>query len=83
MVFEHLPLLSVDKSTQREMDALHRVNVKEMAAHHHRARTRPMTSKRNGCTRRPAQLNANGTGITLRIAGRSLRRSLSLETEQY
>jgi small subunit ribosomal protein S15 len=34
MVFEHLPLLSVDMSTRREMNALHRVNAEEMAAHH-------------------------------------------------
>jgi small subunit ribosomal protein S15 len=34
MVFEHLPLLSADMSTRREMNALRRVNVEEMAAHH-------------------------------------------------
>jgi len=34
MVFEHLPLLSADMSTRREMNALRRVNAEEMAAHH-------------------------------------------------
>ena len=33
-VFEHLPLLSADMSTRREMNALRRVNAEEMAAHH-------------------------------------------------
>ena len=34
MVFEHLPLLSADMSTRREMNALRRVKAEEMAAHH-------------------------------------------------
>jgi small subunit ribosomal protein S15 len=34
MVFEHLPLLSADMSTRREMNALQRVKAEEMAAHH-------------------------------------------------
>jgi hypothetical protein len=34
MVFKHLPLLSADMSTRREMNALRRVNAEEMAAHH-------------------------------------------------
>jgi hypothetical protein len=34
MVFEHLPLFSVDMSTRWEMNSLRRVNVEEMAAHH-------------------------------------------------
>jgi hypothetical protein len=34
MLFEHLPMLSADMSTRREMNALRRVNAEEMAAHH-------------------------------------------------
>lgn len=34
MVFEHLPLLSADMSTRREMNALRRVKAEEMAAFH-------------------------------------------------
>jgi hypothetical protein len=34
MVFERLQLLSADMSTRRDMNALRRVNVEEMAAHH-------------------------------------------------
>ena len=34
MVFEHLPLLSADMSTRREMNALRRVKAEEMAAYH-------------------------------------------------
>ena len=34
MVFEHLPMLSADMSTRREMNALRRVNAEEMASHH-------------------------------------------------
>jgi hypothetical protein len=34
MVFEHLPMLSADTSTRREMNALCRVNAEEVAAHH-------------------------------------------------
>jgi small subunit ribosomal protein S15 len=34
MVFEHLPLLSADMSTRREMNSLRRVKAEEMAAHY-------------------------------------------------
>ena len=33
MLFEHLPLLSADRSTRQEMNALRRVNAEETAAH--------------------------------------------------
>jgi small subunit ribosomal protein S15 len=34
MLFEHLPMLSADMSTRREMNAHRRVNAEEMAVHH-------------------------------------------------
>jgi hypothetical protein len=44
MVFKHLPLLSADMSTRREMNALRRVNAEEMAACHGGALAAGVTS---------------------------------------
>jgi hypothetical protein len=44
MVFGHLPLLSVDMSTRREMNTLRRVNA-EMTAHHASALVAGVTSE--------------------------------------
>jgi pyruvate/2-oxoglutarate dehydrogenase complex dihydrolipoamide acyltransferase (E2) component len=57
MMFEHLPLLSADMSTRREMNALRRVNAEEMAAHHAGALAAGVR-----------QANAMATLVDLRIA---------------
>lgn len=63
MVFEHLPLLSADMSTRREMNALRRVKAEEMAAHHKGALAAGV-GQANVMAALVDLRNANAAGIT-------------------